>query len=368
MRYLNNQKQQGFSLLEMLIALLIGLLLLGGAISIFISNGAVSRLQGELHRMQGSGRFIIDFMSREIRMAGYYGCQSEKGVTPNVIANNPPPLLPVVTATLGYDVNGGALIGQIPAVLQIPMFNINGDASSDLITTADVINIQRIDECAAYIVGNWDTTADPVDPVVVSAPNGTSACSFQGNTAVIVSDCANADVFQIGNATVAVNQETLTVQGNNGDAFSSATYAADAHISIPRNNTFFIATNVNGDNALYVAQWSASDNNGIDDLADFVVSELADRVDDMQILYGEDTGGTNPDANVYVRADQVTNVDNIRSVRISLLLSSDDGITTAAAPGVDRVFLFNGADANTDDDRKLRLVFSTTVTLRNLLP
>ena len=363
MKYLKHQTQQGFSLIEVMVAMIIGMVLLGGAISIFISNKGVYRLESELSRMQESGRFIIDMMSNEIRMAGYNGCASRGDVEPNNMADNPPPLaLNNDNAVLGYDGSGGVWDPVIPAGIAVPMYDIDGDAAKDLVLNTDVLNIMRVDQCGAFLTGNWAVTNANMQ---VTAPN---SCGFDQNQAVIVTDCATADIFQIvsnpGN-----NGPTVTLthsnSGNTGNFLGTAYGPPDAHISVPRSNSFFIALNDAGENALYLAEWGSTDGDGIVNTDDFSVYELTDGVQDMQILYGEDTGGGggNQYADAYLDASAVTDWTNIRSVRINVLLQSDDNITTEP-----RAFTFNGANANTGNDQRLRMAFSTTIALRNRLP
>ena len=363
MKYLKHKTQQGFSLIEVMVAMVIGMVLLGGAISIFISNKGVYRLESELSRMQESGRFIIDFMSNEIRMAGYNGCASRGDVEPNVMANNPPPLaIQNDNAVLGFDGSAGVWDPVIPANISIPMYDIDGVAAKDLALNTDVLNIMRVDQCGAYLTGNWVVTNANLQ---VTAPN---SCGFNQNQAVIVTNCATADVFQIvsnpGN-----NGPTVTLthsnSGNTGNFLGTAYGPPDAHISVPRSNSFFIALNDAGENALYMAEWGSTDGDAIVNIADFSIYELTDGVQDMQILYGEDTGGGggNQYADAYLDASAVADWSNIRSVRINLLLQSNDNITTEP-----RAFTFNGANANTGNDNRLRMAFSTTVALRNRLP
>jgi len=363
MKYLKHQKQQGFSLIEVMVAMLIGIILLGGAISIFISNKAVYRLESELSRMQESGRFIIDMMSKEIRMAGFNGCASRGDVEPNNMAKNPPPLaLNSDNAVLGYDGSGGTWDPVIPAGIAIPMYDIDLVPTKDLVVNTDVINIMRVDECGAFLTGNWQVTSATMQ---VTAPN---SCGFDQNMAVIVTDCATADIFQIvsnpGNKGPFA-QLTHSVTGNSGNFLATNYGPPDAHISVPRSNSFFVAVNDAGGNSLYLAEWSSTDGDATVNIGDFSVYELADGVQDMQILYGEDTGGGggNQYTDVYVDASAVADWTNIRSVRINLLLQSADNLTTEP-----RAFTFNGANANTGNDNRLRMVFSTTIALRNRLP
>jgi len=69
-------KQSGISLIEIMIALLIGLFLLGGILQMFSASQQTYRMQSNLARLQENGRFALDFLARDIRMAGYWGCLS----------------------------------------------------------------------------------------------------------------------------------------------------------------------------------------------------------------------------------------------------------------------------------------------------
>ena len=72
-----SRHQRGLTLVELMIAMLLGLFLLGGLLQIFISSKQTYRMQEGLSRLQENGRFAIDFMARDIRLAGYKGCSSQ---------------------------------------------------------------------------------------------------------------------------------------------------------------------------------------------------------------------------------------------------------------------------------------------------
>lgn len=74
-------RQAGFSLIEIMIALLIGAFILGGLIKLFVNSHKTSRMQENLSRLQENGRFAMEYLSRDIRMAGYWDCMSPS--TPN---------------------------------------------------------------------------------------------------------------------------------------------------------------------------------------------------------------------------------------------------------------------------------------------
>ena len=67
-------RQLGMTLIEIMVALLIGAFLMGGVLQIFVSSKQTNRMQENLSRLQENGRFAMYFLSRDIRRAGYWGC------------------------------------------------------------------------------------------------------------------------------------------------------------------------------------------------------------------------------------------------------------------------------------------------------
>lgn len=65
-------KESGFTLIEMLIAMTIGLIVLGALVSTFIMQRKTYDVQEQVTEMIQSARAAMDMMTREIRMAGYY--------------------------------------------------------------------------------------------------------------------------------------------------------------------------------------------------------------------------------------------------------------------------------------------------------
>ncbi len=63
-------KQQGMTLVEIMIALVLGVFLIAGVLQIFLGAKQSNRMLDNLSRMQENGRFAMDFISRDIREAG----------------------------------------------------------------------------------------------------------------------------------------------------------------------------------------------------------------------------------------------------------------------------------------------------------
>jgi type IV pilus assembly protein PilW len=64
----------GFSLVELMIALVLGLVVIGAAVSIFLSNQQTFRTTENLARLQENARFAFESMAREVREAGGTPC------------------------------------------------------------------------------------------------------------------------------------------------------------------------------------------------------------------------------------------------------------------------------------------------------
>jgi type IV pilus assembly protein PilW len=67
------RRQQGLSLVELMVALLIGLVLLAGVFQIYLSGRQSAHAQEDLARMQENGRYAMDLITQDLRRAGYWG-------------------------------------------------------------------------------------------------------------------------------------------------------------------------------------------------------------------------------------------------------------------------------------------------------
>lgn len=66
--------EKGFSLIELLISISLGILLVGGVISLFLANQQNFAVNDNLAKLQESARFAYEQMNREIRDAGTNPC------------------------------------------------------------------------------------------------------------------------------------------------------------------------------------------------------------------------------------------------------------------------------------------------------
>lgn len=69
--------QRGLSLIELMIAITLGVVLMLGMVEVFGTTRAVYQTTSALARAQEGGRFAMDFLRTDLRLAGQWGCFNE---------------------------------------------------------------------------------------------------------------------------------------------------------------------------------------------------------------------------------------------------------------------------------------------------
>ena len=65
--------QRGFSLVELMVAMVLGLIILGALILTFTANKRSYESQNTFARIQENGRYAMDLIIKDLRLAGYWG-------------------------------------------------------------------------------------------------------------------------------------------------------------------------------------------------------------------------------------------------------------------------------------------------------
>jgi len=392
---------RGLSLIELLVALALGGILMGGAISLFVNNRATYEITNDMARLQESARFALQLMSQDIRMAGYVGCVNDVTKVNDNIDLDEGQLANITHGIEGYESGDAAWspsghLGEGDAVIA------GGLDFNAFMADSDGITVR-------YFAGNMQRTAGDIDNEVVNAsPDDANATNtviqvralnhdLVDGQAAAVSDCGGADLFTVNGDP----GEVGGVDTVNASALSRSYEALNRAIVTPFMGVrYFVRRNGANVPALYRSTLGTEAPVVIDEE---VAVELVDGVQSLQILYGVDANRDGlPDE--FLSAGQTSVVDaNIKlttrndylsvvAVRISLLLATvdefgnlygDTGLDAAAdqaSPWDDRVydvgaerFCRNGRPAapdpactrNFDPDRRQRRVFQTTVAVRN---
>jgi type IV pilus assembly protein PilW len=72
--------QRGFTLSELMIAMVLGLLLTGSVIGVYLSNSKTAELNAVLGELQNASRTTFELMANDIRRSGYIGCGNSSRV------------------------------------------------------------------------------------------------------------------------------------------------------------------------------------------------------------------------------------------------------------------------------------------------
>ena len=293
---------RGFTLIELMVSLIISLIMIAVVGQMFIGNKDTYRANDTLSRLQENGRFAMEFIARDIRQADFWGCAE---VVPPANVNNT-----LDTTDPAYDPQYHDLVNQ-EGVQGTDGGGLNG---SDSITVR----------------------GGAFDSMVLVAPPATTAAALLVN---------NTGSTAPGGASIQHNSGGATSPGN-ATAGLQKIYNPPAQILVARTVTYTLGTAANGEPALM---------RSIDGAA---VQELVQGVEDMQVLYGEDTNGDQT-VDRYITAAQVTTWANVMSVQLNLLVRSEQEINEAPIS-----VNFNGGVVN-PADRRSRRVFTGTISLRN---
>jgi len=156
----NKSYQTGMTLIEIMIALLIGAFLLGGVLQIFINSKQTNRMQESLSRLQENGRFALDFLAKDIRIAGYWGCHSAPSPNSDIAGAND-------NAATGDNIDNG----------------------TDTLTIKGAFILSPTDTCsvAANIANSCDSDNDGVGDVICST-HASSTITYKINNSVLQKD------------------------------------------------------------------------------------------------------------------------------------------------------------------------------------
>lgn len=354
-------RQRGLSLVELMVALTIGLMVVVTIGYVYLGAARVFQSLDAASRIQDNVRYAFERLSYDVRMAGFTGCSWRTQA--NTL--NPP-------AEWSHGLFDGAVVGYEAGQSTYP-----GDVSGVL--RGDALSLVLADNSREYIV---DSHNAPSAQFQLTANH-----DLKQGELLVVTDCSHAALFQMTNVnnnntikTVNHNTGNATLPGNctkgfglpvdctspNGTAYE---FPPGSRILRLKAYTYYIGTNAAGEPALLRRTLSLSGND-----ATTTAEEVIDGIEDMQILFGVDTSATADGVvDSYTTADQVPALapgatlgeqwKRVLAVRVHLLAVStaQQEVNTQVQP-----YTFAGSTA-TPADRRLRKAFTTTIAIRNRL-
>ena len=79
------KRQQGLSLVELMISITIGLIVMSALTYIFVGSRGAYRTNENLARVQETGRFALDYIAQDMRMVSFAGCRSRNLTAANTL-------------------------------------------------------------------------------------------------------------------------------------------------------------------------------------------------------------------------------------------------------------------------------------------
>ena len=329
--------QAGLSLIELLIAMTLGLMLMSVVGTIMINSKRAYNIQTDMAYLQENARFAMSFLSNDLRMSGFFGCT---GVAPAGM-----------TALIGTNNNGitnSGMNNNGSDVLQLGLIDSNRNAFS-------VVHCPDSEGCPQKPNPLQDT---PLKQGLSSIPM-TNRGDIVATDTVIASDCGGSDVYTVSKVeggNVLLTSPLVRDYRNNGESYG-------AQLRRLRVHRYFIARKSDGngdyDYSLYRDQKVLTA--GFDPNS---AEEMIEGVENLQLRYGID-GNANGVPEKYVTATAVTDWNKVVSVQISLLMRTL--IQRNDRDPDTHTFQLDPDDPQYGpiEDYRRRVLFTNTVFLRN---
>jgi type IV pilus assembly protein PilW len=341
--------QRGFSLIELMIAMVLGLIVSGAAVALFFSNSRTYASTESLGRIQENARTAFELMARDVRESAGNACGTTLNKTANVLDDQ--------ATTWFANFNGGVLgYGGTDPMLGLAF---GTSARGTRVSGTDALDLSSVFS----------------DGVTVEEHNTGTSASIKLNTAdhgmndgdiVMVCDADHAAIFQIVNASPGTNVNITHGTGNSvapgnctkglglpvvcdpvGNSYQFGCAFGNNVGSVPCSDpanrwTALVAK-------LRASRWYVGNDGGTPNRTSLfqmvrignveTAIEVADGVTDMQLSY------LMRDAIDYVAAAGVTDWTSVVAVRVELEMEGQDIVGT--------------------DGQALARDFDHTITIRN---
>jgi len=314
------RKQSGLSLIELMIAITLGLVLMAGVMQVFLSSRVTFSTHQAMSRVQETGRLAMEFLSRDIRMAGFMGCASR---SPGAVFMDSAGDLGGFHKDFEKGIEG----------FTSPVAGLTTKAGTD------VLVVRTADALPLLTLGENDANSLTLRVGNSAIQNNCSNGICTGH-AVAASDCIDTRIYKAGTLSV-VNGTTLKVAGG---TFPAGNFGAGAELIPVKTYVYYVAPSTA--DATRSSLWQKVNTDS--------AIELLEGVEDLSLTYGRE-GATD-----FVKASAVTDWSKVNSVNVEMLVASIDNNVLEEK----QKFTFDGSEV-TAADRRLHQVFTSTIAARS---
>ena len=346
--------ERGFTLIEMMVALTLSLVLLGAITYVVVNSNKSYNSTDSLARLQENARFAMEFITRDLRRAGYMGCAND---------------VTEVRSTLNGSAygGGGLAMNSIEGAENITASAVWKPSNSAVSSTLSFTTNPPIDGSDAISARYLDLN----NPITIQQqmPNESATLfvnpghGLAAGDIIAVTDCDGADIMQLTNVNTAgassSGKDGLVHNAGSGTPGNSTqklgrSYDVNSKVLKFLAFSYYVGTNANNRRALFRKTTAGTE-------------ELVEGVENLQIRYGEVTGSDRSPTH-YGTALEVSNWQNVVSIRIGMLLSTVAN-TADGQYGTDvdsGTYTVNGTDVTPPSERRMRKIFVSTIMLRNI--
>lgn len=309
--------QRGFTLVELMVALLIGLLLVFGLVEVFSASRAAYQLSTGLARTQENGRFALDMLQRDLRAGGHFGCVNDQA---RFLPGNVTPSRPALVSTFltaehqfaglyhqvadealrfdipvqGYDANGTGPGGSIQ-VGGAPAKATSGAAWTPAIPAAlfarlvqpvagsDILVLRHFSPAGAHVTG-----VALGEPAIVEFEKGHAKRLIEGGGAPTIfglADCMTAAVFGASADDLEDGKLTVPAGGGNLRGLTDQPFAeGQATLHRADSVVYYVGLNAQDNPALYRLRHKLEGG-----AVRYDNEELVEGIESLQLLFGQDS-------------------------------------------------------------------------------
>ena len=351
--------------------MVLGLVVTGGAFTVFSGSKRTAALNARLTELQESARFALDSIVRDVRMAGFQGCVDINTATATVRGDGAPTADLFDSALTASRVTASGAWAPPPPAGFVPPA---APAAGVPVPGTQALSIQ-FGSPETHRILKMDSAQAPI-----TLMNATAAeAGFATGDFAIVSNCQSADLVRVtGTADASIAHEP---SGNGGDGRVTAAYgeaALDAD-GVPTDRTRSRVMRFEA-NVYFVGDTGRTDAAGAPVLALYRQTlpytrppiEMVEGVSNLQVRLGFRDPGAGA-ALAFARPGAgALPAGRVEVVELGLLIESFDPVLEPGAPA--RGYALAGRPvvagaargAGTyPDDRRLRLAFNASVSIRN---
>lgn len=343
-------KAQGFTLIELMIAMTLGLLVSGAAVVMVMS--ALGQLSNSQHfsEIVDNGRIALEMMERDIAHAGFMGPLSGQELKSGGLDEN----LSLQVARPAFDCKGGGVNNQtFPKTSATATFRLLwGEEVSRTVPMPCIKTAKARDEAIVYNHARIGSDLIQIKRLVGNADTRINPSSADPELVYMVANASAGVIYQHANQPSAFNLP------------SSPAYYAYQH------RVYYVAeVNRYGEDKFPVLVRMSL--HYLDGKTQLVAQEIAEGIEDIRILYGIDSDA-NATVDHYVTAANVAEEEwdnvgwnRIISVKLALLIRATKPDPKFRTTAKSQTYSYAGERRSFTADGIRRKVLETTIGLKN---